>query len=167
MIWSLTRYVDCQYIELGVRKVNKSYLDYLALRNVPLSVSDAIAFVTFVLWSLLQAPRPSTNELLNCCLQCKLSSFYRYANIVVTIKAAFLNRSVNSMSKKARGRGYSLLWAECLSANGSYKRKGNNGELGGPLKLPRVKLKSRKLSDWVYIFSRLKTAHNRCNGLKL
>lgn len=45
------------------KKVNKSYLDYLALRNVPVSVSDAIAFVTFVLWSLLQAPRPSTNEL--------------------------------------------------------------------------------------------------------
>lgn len=84
---------------------------------------------------------------------------------MVTIKAAFLNRSAISLSKKARGRGYSLLWAECLSANGSYKRKGNNGELGGPLKLPRVK--SRKLSDWVYIFSRLKTAHNRCNGLKL
>ena len=36
---------------------------------------------------------------------------------MVTIKAAFLNRSVNSMSKKARERGYSLLWAECLSAN--------------------------------------------------
>lgn len=31
-----------------MRKVNKSYLDYLALRNVPVSVSDAIAFVTFV-----------------------------------------------------------------------------------------------------------------------
>lgn len=52
-----------QYIELGVRKVNKSYLDYLALRKVPVSVSDAIAFVTFVLWSLLQAPGPSTNDL--------------------------------------------------------------------------------------------------------
>lgn len=32
--------------------MNKSYLDYLALRNVPVSVSDAIAFVTFVLESV-------------------------------------------------------------------------------------------------------------------
>lgn len=91
---------------------------------------------------------------------------------MVTIKAAFLNRNAISLSKKARGRDYSLLWAECLSANalgrvGVCKRKGNNGELGGPRKLPRVKLKSRKLSDWIYVFSRLKTAHNRCNGLKL
>lgn len=28
----------------------------------------------------------------------------------------------------------------------SYKRKRNNGELGGPFKIPRVNLKSRKLS---------------------
>ena len=43
-----------------MRKVNKSYLDYLALRNVPVSVSDAIAFVTFVPCGLLLAARPST-----------------------------------------------------------------------------------------------------------
>lgn len=53
---------------------------------------------------------------------------------MVTIKAAFLNRSAISLSKKARGRGYSLLWAECLSANalgrgGVIKERETTGNL--------------------------------------
>ena len=99
------------------------------------------------------------------------SSFYRYANIVVTIKAAFLNRSAISLSKKGAGEAVFIImgWVvvcKCLGKGRNYKRRGNNGDLGGPFKIPRVKLKSRKLSDRVYVFSRLKIAQNRCNGLK-